>query len=43
MEAADQNFVSPHRYLWYIHLIDRNYRGYLAEINRPICWRRSKI
>ena len=32
VEAADTNFVSPHRYLSYIYLTEKNYPGYLAEV-----------
>jgi len=32
LEAADPNFVSPHRYLRFLYLQARDFNGYLAEL-----------
>jgi tetratricopeptide (TPR) repeat protein len=34
VETTDRNFVSPHRYLSYIYLSEKNYPGYLAELKQ---------
>ena len=34
LETTDTNFVSPHRYLSYIFLTERNYAEYLAEVKQ---------
>ena len=34
VESSDPNFVSPHRYLSYIYLVEKNYPEYLAELKQ---------